>query len=162
MGYNGFMTTINLPIVSNKRECGTCTRCCEGYLSADVKFDNRELIQLKPNACPILKIGKGCGDYENRPEVPCKNFACGWIRIEDMPEEFKPNVSGVITQYVNDPKLKYWVVTKAPENPSAQLLSWIISYAIGNGQNVLWYIDDKSYWIGTEEFSDKMKEMNND
>jgi hypothetical protein len=152
------MTTISLPLLSNKRECGTCTKCCEGFLSADIR--GHKMFPGKP--CFFVEQGVGCKDYENRPEVPCKNFACGWISVEDMPEEFKPDISGVITQYVKDPEMQYWAVSKAPENPSAQLLSWIISYALGNGQNVLWYIDDKSYWIGTEEFCNKMKEMNND
>ena len=134
------------------KECGTCTRCCEGYLTADIngqKIGNGK-------SCIFVQIGKGCGDYENRPKDPCRDFKCSWLEIEDMPNEFKPEISGVIMQYKNNNGNPYFAISKAPKNPTEQFLSWALVYAIKNNANVVWYIDDKSYWLGNENFSNQM------
>ena len=57
------------------RQCGTCTKCCEGHLVGTI--NGKEMYPGKP--CYLLQIGKGCSDYENRPEEPCKAFNCQWI-----------------------------------------------------------------------------------
>jgi hypothetical protein len=81
------------------RKCGTCTKCCEGYLIANIR--GNPIGNGKP--CIFVEIGKGCKDYENRPQEPCKSFECGWITIDEMPEEFKPSMSGVImSRYENN------------------------------------------------------------
>jgi len=138
--------------MSNK-SCGSCTKCCEGWLYADIK--GHKMYPGKP--CFFVEIGKGCKDYENRPEQPCKTFNCGWIMIEDMPEEFKPEQSGVIMQYVNNNDNPFIALIKAPNNPNEQLLSWAVVYARSRNLNILWYIDDKSWWMGNEDFCNQMK-----
>jgi hypothetical protein len=135
------------------KECGTCTKCCEGWLNANIR--GHEMYPGKP--CFFVEIGKGCKDYENRPKEPCKNFSCGWTDIEDMPEEFRPEVSGVIMHMKKNDGNPYLILSKAPNNPTAQYLSWFINYAILRSMNILWYIDDKSWWIGNDEFSKQME-----
>jgi hypothetical protein len=147
------MTTINLPIVSNKRECGTCTKCCEGWLSADIK--GHKMFPGKP--CFFIEQGVGCKDYEGRPEDPCKGFECGWKEIEEMPDEFRPEVSGCIMSYKE--KANSWTLNKAPNNPSPQLLSWAMLFVLTNGHNFVWHVDDQTYWIGSDEFCLEMKRM---
>jgi hypothetical protein len=146
------MTTINLPIVSNIRECGTCTKCCEGFLSADIR--GHKMFPGKP--CFFVEQGVGCKDYENRPEDPCKTFLCAWKQIDTMLDEFKPEISGVIMQWKVWEGHGCWIISKAPNNPTAQYLSWATTYARSRGENILWYIDDKSWWIGNEEFCKQM------
>jgi hypothetical protein len=133
------------------KECGTCTKCCEGWLKANIK--GHEMYLGKP--CYFVEIGKGCKIYKYRPEDPCKQFSCGWKIVEDMPEEFKPENSGVIMHWRNDFN-GYWTLSKAPNNPTPYFLSWFITYALSKKQNILWYIDDRSYWTGDEYFCKEM------
>lgn len=131
------------------KKCVTCTKCCEGWLTDNI--NGYEMYPGKP--CFFIEISKGCTIYNDRPEEPCKNFQCGWTEIDDMPDEFKPEVSGVIMHWKNG---AYWVISKAPNNPTPQFLSWAIIYARLRNQNILWYIDDKSWWLGDEEFCKEM------
>jgi len=135
------------------KECGTCTKCCEGWLGANIK--GHDMYPGKP--CFFVEIGKGCTIYNDRPKDPCKDFSCGWIDIEDMPEEFRPEVSGVIMHFKENNGNQYIGLAKAPNNPTEQYLSWAIVYARSRGTNILWYIDDKSWWLGNDDFCLQME-----
>lgn len=145
------MSTINLPLL-NDRTCGTCTKCCEGWLTANIY--GHEMLPGQP--CFFVEQNVGCKIYNTRPTEPCKTFSCGWKQIPDLPEEFKPEISGVIMHYKNNIN-KYWVLTKAPNNPSVEFLSWAITFAMANGENLLWSIDNQMWWIGSQEFCLEMK-----
>ena len=134
------------------RECGTCTKCCEGWLKGNIK--GHEMYPGKP--CFFVEIGKGCKDYENRPQEPCKSFECGWITIDEMPEEFKPSMSGVIMSRYENNGNPYMRINKAPNNPTEQYLSWAVVHAVSNKYNLLWAVDDKNWWIGNEDFLNQM------
>ncbi len=134
------------------RECGTCTKCCEGWLKGNIK--GHEMYPGKP--CFFVEIGKGCKDYENRPKEPCKSFECGWITIDEMPEEFKPSMSGVIMSRYENNGNPYIRINKAPNNPTEQYLSWAVVHAVSNKYNLLWAVDDKSWWIGNDKFLKQM------
>lgn len=142
----------NKPMIV-KKECGTCTKCCEGWLSADIK--GHKMYPGKP--CFFIEIGKGCTIYKDRPKDPCKDFNCGWIQIENMPEEFKPEVSGVIMHIQGRNEKPYICLSKAPNNPTEQYISWAVTYAMSKNMNIVWYFDDMCEWIGDEEFSRKMR-----
>ena len=150
------MTVIDLPIVSNKRECGTCTKCCEGWLSGNIR--GYDMSPGKP--CFFVEQGVGCKDYENRPTMPCKVFSCGWKEIIEMPEHFKPEKSGVILKWSNEGDTKWIAIVKAPLEPSAEFLSWVISYATPFKFNLFWSIKDNNYWLGSYEFSKLMEGHN--
>jgi hypothetical protein len=147
------MTTINIPIVSNKRECGTCTKCCEGWLSADIR--GYSMFPGKP--CFFVEQGIGCKDYANRPKDPCIDFSCGWKEVMDMPEHFKPETSGVIVKWSNEGDTRFISIIRAPLDPNAELLSWVIAYVTPYKFNLLWTINDKHYWLGDPEFCKLMQ-----
>ena len=147
------MTTIDLPLLSNKRECGTCTKCCEGWLTGNVR--GHKMFPGKP--CFFVEQGVGCKDYENRPKDPCINFSCAWKEILEMPEEFKPEISGVIVQLLNIDNTKFIVINNSPNEPSLEMLSWIMVYVKSKHQNLLWSINNKNYWIGDEDFCKLME-----
>ncbi len=136
-----------------KKECGTCTKCCEGWLRADIR--GHKMYPGKP--CFFIEIGKGCKDYKNRPEDPCKRFTCGWIEVKDMPEEFRPEISGVIMHMKDNDGSPYMVLSKAPNNPTEQYLSWAIVYARSKNINIIWSVDDKTWWLGDNEFCKQME-----
>ena len=151
------MTTTNLPIVSNKRECGTCTKCCEGWLSGDVR--GHKMYPGKP--CFFLEIGigkpSGCSDYENRPDDPCKKYKCFWIADENIPDEFKPEVSGVILDMMKIKGFDALRMISAPNDPDVDMLTWAFKHVFSTGVlNMFWTIEKQSHWIGTAEFVEMM------
>ena len=62
----------------SKRSCGSCTKCCEGWLSGEAL--GHKFYPGKP--CHFIAIGKGCSVYAKRPQEPCVSYKCGWISNE--------------------------------------------------------------------------------
>jgi hypothetical protein len=153
MGYNIVMAIVDISIGLNKRECGTCTKCCDGWLKETIH--GYPMYPGKP--CFFVQQGVGCRNYENRPEKPCKTFTCSWITTPDMPYEFKPEFSNVIISKKDFNGFKAWSVNKAPGSPSAKLLSWLLSYAVSRRENVVWMIDNELYFLGHDDFCKEMQ-----
>ena len=140
------------PIIGSfGRECGDCTKCCEGNVIDEVRG-----YSLRPGApCPFVISGVGCGDYMSRQDKHCKTFNCLWLINKNIPEEYKPNkINSIMQEMKTDDNESYWALTPAPDAPDSKVISWFVSYAVSQGYNVLWYIDDNVYWIGTNSFSD--------
>lgn len=80
-------------IFQGMRECGECTFCCEGYLRAKIQAtDGTPEVRVDPwNPC-IFRVQGGCGNYENRPIYPCRDFQCEWLSHPDVfPEKMRPD-----------------------------------------------------------------------
>lgn len=73
------------------RSCDGCTMCC--------KLLSIEVLE-KPRAvwCPHCDQKCGCKIYEARPE-PCRIFYCGWRRIKELDERWKPSQSKILVNY---------------------------------------------------------------
>ena len=138
------------------KECGTCTKCCEGWLKA--KIIGHDMYPGKP--CFFVEIGKGCTIYEDRPKDPCKDFLCEWMKIESMPDEFKPENTGVIMHRQENNGNPYLSITESPFSPSAKYLSWALVYAKNTDQNIVWSVDGVFWWIGNEDFCNQMRDEN--
>lgn len=136
------------------RECNNCTKCCEGWLSANI--NGHPMYPGKP--CFFVEIGKGCKIYEDRPEDPCKGFLCSWIQIEEMPDHFKPDDSGVIMHKKHARGIDFYSISKAPNSPTVEYLTWAINFVVSRGENLVWNYDDKVSWLGSKEFSEMMAE----
>lgn len=80
------MDNNEFPIIQ-ERACGECTFCCK-------VLGIKELDKAPDAWCPHVKIGKGCGIYENRPQS-CREFSCMWVNYKTMPEEWRPDLSKV-------------------------------------------------------------------
>lgn len=142
------MSKIGISIGRNKRTCADCTKCCEGWLPADI---NGEMVYPgKP--CSFVEPGIGCTDYKSRPKDPCKNFECSWKSSDFVPEEFSPKVTGQVisTQYVNG--IPYLALTYAGKDLSTELLSWFVSFVVGRQLNAEWYVEDKQFTLGSPDF----------
>lgn len=70
-----------------RRECGPCTACCTVPAIA-------ELDKPADTRCGHC-TSDGCGIYAARPE-PCRTFFCGWRRLPWLPQDLRPDRSGVI------------------------------------------------------------------
>ena len=70
-----------------KRQCGPCTVCC-----TELKIPQLGKEARVP--CRHL-AGSGCGIYAGRPDV-CRQFLCGWRLFDDMSDDWRPDLSGVM------------------------------------------------------------------
>lgn len=76
------------------RSCGSCTVCCQ-------------VLEIKALAKPAGVLcehntGASCGIYRDRPRA-CAKWFCLWRKIGALPDELRPDRSGVILSLENDP-----------------------------------------------------------
>jgi len=132
-----------------KRECGECTKCCEGFLEGDAlghSFGNG-----KP--CYFVEIGKGCTIYPDRPEHPCKSFKCNWLTDLNYPEWLKPYESNSIFMTSEINGIPFLNLIEAGNELNSKVLSWAIKYAISNQKNFFWTVNGEINWIGSIDFN---------
>lgn len=132
------------------RSCGTCTKCCEGYLPGTAH--GHDFYPGKP--CHFVTKGKGCSIYENRPEHPCRSFECMWIINPDMPAWLKPDLADVVVTRHEKSGISYWCVTECGKTIQSNVLSWFFTYANRNLINLVWQCEGGWNAIGTSDFLD--------
>lgn len=71
------------------RECGGCVACCVDMLVATPE------LQKPANTMCVHCTGTGCGIHATRPLV-CRSWDCVWRQIEALPDELRPDRSGVM------------------------------------------------------------------
>ncbi|MCI4592525.1 YkgJ family cysteine cluster protein [Sphingobium sp. BYY-5] len=113
-------TTLLGPVLSN-RTCDDCTICCT-ILTVDTPDFK------KPAGTPCTHLGShGCSIHAVRPHI-CRTWFCAWRRIADMPEEARPDRSGILVSldFVRGPRNCF-------EGVSIMVRLLPGSAAIGNG-----------------------------
>lgn len=161
-----------MTVTAPSRECGTCTACCEGWLSGTVY--GHEMYRGKK--CHFLGCN-GCTIYKDRPEEPCKNFECAWLKDKkgDIPEWMKPELSKVIIKemeyevemrrtsfgtasYILEnaadlkTKSKFWYVSEMGETISGPVLNWLIQYALAHDVPLLYQVAGHREVLGPPDF----------
>lgn len=136
-----------------KRNCGSCTKCCEGWLSGEV--DGKKF--YKGIGCHNCIIGNGCAIYEDRPEDPCRTFSCSWLDDESVPEWMKPELSNVIVYEKNIENNLAIVFIPAGGTVPLSTFSWFMIWATKKYQNIIWQNEAGSqFYLGTNEFCETM------
>jgi len=108
------MNTV-IPIVSAERNCDGCTVCCDGWLAGKAN----EHYFYPGQKCHYVS-DKGCTIYENRPEIPCKTFSCGWLLDKEIPEWMKPSSIQAVIISAKDGSFKI-----QHETVSLKVFSWL-------------------------------------
>lgn len=72
-----------------KRRCGPCNACC-----VELEIAAPELHKKARVPCQHLTAA-GCGIYASRPGV-CQQFLCGWRLFEELGDNWRPDLSGVL------------------------------------------------------------------
>ena len=126
------------------KQCGTCTKCCDGTTVGGVirghGFGNK-----KP--CYFLDISnKNCSIYKDRPEHPCKSYTCMWLKYEDVPLWMKPENSNVTVTASEYKGNKFLILNATSNDYSAKVLSYVINYASKNNMNLIY---DLAYGSGS-------------
>jgi hypothetical protein len=135
-----------------KRECGTCTKCCEGWLEGEALGHTFG----KGIPCPIVTIGKGCNSYALRPKEPCVNYKCGWLANKEIPEWLKPSEINAIINYAVTDGIHFIRIIEAGEVLSSKVLTSLLLYALSKQANLAWSVNGELSWIGTPEFNQMM------
>jgi Fe-S-cluster containining protein len=135
--------------LKSKRKCGECTKCCEGWLSANILG-----FQMKPGVkCHFF--GSKCTIYSDRPDL-CRNFRCAWLSDEEyaIPEWLKPSLSNIIitTRLWGENQEPYWSVVECGQGMSAEILHWLISFTARNNICVEYRLNGGVHHRGSEEF----------
>jgi len=145
-----------IPIISSKRECGECTKCCEGYLTANIHGHS----MYKGSPCFYLE--KGCTIYNDRPIDPCHEYNCYWLENDELPMWMKPSLSGVIVSekvHQTDKNLSYFDITETGKKIDSTILNWIIHWALGTKKNIIYEVDGKMHRLGSKEFNEKLNSL---
>lgn len=131
-----------------KRECGTCTKCCEGHLAGEAL--GHAFFRGRP--CHFLAIGKGCTVYAKRPQEPCVTYKCAWLTDDTLPEWIKPSESNAIIDWRLVDGIKYLNIREAGNVLSSRTLTWAIQYCLKTKSNLFWELEGNSNWYGSPEF----------
>ena len=144
------MTTNN---VTKERTCGECTRCCEGWLKANIKGH-----KIYPGH-PCHFLGKNCTIYVGRPASPCKVYNCAWLTNQqlDFPEWMRPDLSNVIVTEKLREGITYLEVKETGREISAVVLNWLVQEVLRLQKNLLYSLSGQFYKIGSVEFHEKSK-----
>jgi hypothetical protein len=91
--------TMLLGPVLATRDCGDCTVCC-----SVLTVDSPEFKKPAGTPCVHLAAG-GCGIHAVRPQI-CRTWFCAWRRVAAMPEEARPDRSGLLVSvnFVREPQ----------------------------------------------------------
>ena len=139
-----------------KRQCGSCTKCCEGYLSGEAQ--GKSFYPGKP--CHFIAIGKGCSIYAKRPIDPCVTYKCQWLTNSEIPEWMKPSDIDAIIDMRDIEGISYINLVEAGNPMQARVLNWLFKYILENGLNACWQINGGLNWVGNPEFNALMEKQN--
>jgi hypothetical protein len=82
------------------RACGACDVCCVVF-----KIEVPSIAKEAGERCRHLGR-KGCAIYETRPDT-CRKWLCGWRLIPGLPENWRPDLSGILIYQIKCPEPAY-------------------------------------------------------
>ena len=139
------------------RSCGTCKKCCEGWLTGQAY--GFEFRANKP--CAFLGVS-GCNIYSNRPYNPCKTFQCEWTINHSLPEWLKPDRSNAIISQRTIGDYTFLMIVPAGSAVSKRMHEWAEAYSKQDIKNHVLIVGDVSrvysqdkkfgYVMGIEDF----------
>ena len=139
---------------SPNRQCGHCTACCEGWLSAVIK--GNKMYPGRP--CFFLASDK-CTNYEERPST-CKAYECAWkVEQSIFPEWMRPDLVGVIITKIIVPSrvdLIHYEVAESSGKLDVKTLNWLIQMSFERDVNILYEREGKHHAVGSPTFKTAM------
>jgi len=135
-----------------RRECGTCTACCDGWVVGTIEGH-----EMKPGT-PCHFRGQGCCTiYDRRPKEPCRNFVCGWLAADSQfPESFRPDRLGVMIVRTRWRSRPAYILKSAGRDPDEALLSWMRDFSTRTGAPFFYERAGERYGFGSPAFQQEM------
>ncbi|MEO5846064.1 MAG: SEC-C metal-binding domain-containing protein [Caldimonas sp.] len=134
------------------RACGTCTRCCDGWLEGEVRGH-----RMHPGQPCHFRIEGACSIYAERPQSPCRNFVCAWLAPDStLPEGFRPDAIGVVavtTRWRGAPAL---ILVSAGNDPDEVTLAWMRAHAEADRIPFFYAKGGERYGYGPPAFQEEM------
>ena len=149
----------SLPYTQPPRECGDCTMCCQGFLTANIHG------YVMSPGIPCHFVGDnscgGCTIYEDRPEI-CSGYECMWKKTPSMPEWMKPNKSDVLlTQHTitfDDVEYHYINLKEGYNAIRGDVLNYVMRTCLQYNINLNYEVNGAWYWQGDETWMKKHME----
>lgn len=137
------------------RSCNGCTKCCEGYLVAEIYG-----FKMSPTdgGCRFL-ARSGCGIYPVR-EPLCKYFQCDWKENYTIEECMKPNLSNVIILTKNIEEYIYYRLIVAGTPIKEYVFDWADEQA-KKGKHIVGYNNDGKFVVfsANQRFKELMQKL---
>lgn len=130
-----------------KRECGSCGKCCEGWLTGEAHGH-----PFWPGRQCHFRSKDGCTIYAKRPANPCKSFKCMWLEHDSIPTWMKPDEINAILVWRTAGEHGYMSIHEAGGKLQAEVLSWAVHHALANNLNLVYHIDGGHNRIGSPAF----------
>lgn len=130
-----------------EHSCGECTACCDGWLYGQA----HGISFYKGRKCAFVN-DSGCSIYSERPDNPCKSFACDWLLNKTMPSWMRPDKSKVILVNREINNIKYIEMMEAGQKVDSSILSWVLQTYLHNQINILYYVDGGINYFGSQDF----------
>lgn len=153
--------TLFLNTIDYKRECGTCSMCCQGWLTGNIY----EYTMGPHNPCHFVEDnspGGCCKIYEHRPAM-CSGYQCVWLQQPiAFPEWMKPEKSKVIVTQrtvedaVTKEEMVYWQIKECGEKIDSAVLNWIIRNVQSYKVNAQYEVGGQWYYMGSDSFMELM------
>jgi hypothetical protein len=140
----------------SRRQCGTCTACCDGWLKIEVY--GHQVDRGKP--CPFSS-GHCCTIYSTRPQDPCREFICGWlVGSSPLPEWMRPDKANLILLASNFTwrGLPVDVAVPIGDRPRTKALDWLKQFAAARKRLLLYRIFEDWHAFGPPAFQAEMRE----
>jgi hypothetical protein len=144
-------------MTSQTRNCGTCTRCCEGWL--DGEAHGYKFFPGRP--CHFLNPTSLCTIYEQRPNL-CQQYNCEWLLRDYFPEWMKPEHSNVIVSLRDSNGFIYYYVRECGKMIDSRVLSWLVDHCLRDNKNMAYQVNGTMMFVGSAEFmkaSEKYKKV---
>jgi hypothetical protein len=140
--------------VADRRECGTCTACCDGWVAGVIEGH-----EMKPGT-PCHFRGEGCCTiYERRPQDPCRKFICGWLQPDSpFPADFRPDQLGVMIIPVKWRGRPAYILRAAGRDPDEALLEWMRAFSLRTQRPFFYERAGERFGFGPPEFQREMAE----
>ena len=149
--------TYFIDTIDYKRECGSCSECCMGWLTGTIY----EYKMHAHNPCHFVdtnKCGGCCSIYEHRPKM-CSDYKCMWLKHPVLfPEWMKPEKSKVIVtaRMIEDPvdkvNIEYWQVRECGQTIDSSVLNWIIRQVRYFDGNCSYQVAGEWFHMGSDTF----------
>ena len=112
---------------------------------------------MKPGT-PCFFRGEGCCTiYERRPQEPCRNFICGWLKEGNpFPEEFRPDRLGVMVLPVKWRGNEAYILRSAGRDPDEALLAWMREMSLRTKRPFFYEVAGERFGFGPPEFQQEM------